>query len=376
MNRKYDLSLLDKIKEKEYIENINDVEVLIKPIPDSDIKGAMDPRVYRSMKKVSFLSRLIPKRFLKIKSEPKSLERIRKTFNRIDSTPIVKTDIITSHEIAFAEDGYNIPIKTYRQNKDTENNPVLYYIHGGGFFAGHHGVVEEAMKLLVEKTGIVVFSVDYRLAPEYAFPTGHKDAFEGLKWVSKHAHRFGGDSNNIFVGGDSAGGNLAQYCTNQDIQNKTKMLQGQLLLYPTVNMGGMSDDYVDFSLDKFDIYKKHEDVIKMQLNMSDSTTNHLRDLLQVDDVMNQALTPYMDVSKKNPPTFITVGEHDFLTLETLAYARKLTQNKVDTTTILYKGMPHAFIDQVGNYPQSEDCIIEMGHFILKHTKKKSSLSSR
>ena len=72
--------------------------------------------------------------------------------------------------------------------------------------------------------------------------------------------------------------------------------------------------------------------------------------------------------KELPPTFITVGEHDFLKPECLAYASKLTKSGVQTETILYKGFGHAYGDNVGVYPQSEDCAIEMGKFILKYSK--------
>ena len=250
-----------------------------------------------------------------------------------------------------------------------EHAPILYYIHGGGFFAGSTAVVEEAMKVIVAHTQIIVCSIDYRLAPEHPYPTGHEDCYAGLKWVYAHAAELGGDPQNIFVSGDSAGGNLTLYCTNRSLEDKLPMVKGQLILYPTVNMGGVSDKHVDFSKDKYDISRKHARAINMTLNMMGDTGGALGTILGTDDVMNHYLTPYMDVNPNMPPTFVTVGEHDFLKIETLAYARKLVKAGVETKTIVYKGLGHAYLDRIGFLPQSEDCAIEMGNFILKYAKR-------
>lgn len=54
--------------------------------------------------------------------------------------------------------------------------------------------------------------------------------------------------------------------------------------------------------------------------------------------------------------------------ESLAYARKLVDLGVDTTFTLYKGMGHAYIDHVGNYPQAEDCMRDISEFIKKNRR--------
>lgn len=69
-----------------------------------------------------------------------------------------------------------------------------------------------------------------------------------------------------------------------------------------------------------------------------------------------------------PPTFIAVGQHDFLYIECLAYAKKLHDAGVDTKVVVYNGMGHAYGDNIGVYPQSEDCAIEMGKFIMKNCR--------
>lgn len=252
--------------------------------------------------------------------------------------------------------------------------PVLYYIHGGGFFGGHPGVVEQLVKMIVEKANVVAFSIDYRLAPENPYPKGHEDCYEGLKWIYQHCQEYGGHPHQIFVAGDSAGGNLTQYCTTRDFEEQGHMVKGQMLLYPTVNMAGIDDPYAHWSIDKYHIHPKHKKVIEMSLNMMGGDTglsSLIGDILKTKDIKNKYLTPYMMDLHGMPPTMVTVGQHDFLYVECLAYAKKLVDANVDTTTIVYKGMGHAYGDNIGVYPQSEDCAIEMSQFILKHAGNKS-----
>ncbi|KAA0944392.1 alpha/beta hydrolase [Sporosarcina sp. ANT_H38] len=367
MERKYSKELLDKLVEREETIMLKGVEVLVKNLPDSDEKGAMDPRLYKDMKNQLLLMKYMPKFLMKMDISPKGIKKLRKMFNGVKSNPIVKKNIEIEHRQVTGEDGNQIPIRIYTSETIRKNAQVLYFIHGGGFFGGSPDVVEEFVKLIVENTDILAVSVDYRLAPENPYPAGHKDCYSTLKWIYDHAESLGGDRSNIFVAGDSAGGNLTQYCTTRDMEDGLGMVKGQLLLYPTVNMAGIEDEYYKWSIDEYEMSPKHRSGIKMMLDMFGSLAS-LGDILGTTEIDNDYLTPYKKNPKGLPPTFITVGEHDFLKVESLAYAVKLAKAGVETKTVLYKGFGHAYADNVGVYPQSEDCAIEVGKFILEHTK--------
>ena len=87
----------------------------------------------------------------------------------------------------------------------TREDAVLLYVHGGAFVAGstrsHRGLVSE----LSLRTRRSVFSVDYRLAPEYRFPTAADDVLRAYSWLLAT----GVSPDRIVVAGDSAGGHLA-----------------------------------------------------------------------------------------------------------------------------------------------------------------------
>ncbi|MEV0294045.1 alpha/beta hydrolase [Nocardia sp. NPDC050710] len=82
---------------------------------------------------------------------------------------------------------------------------VVYYIHGSGYVLcsarTHRGLAAQLSK----KTGLPVFVVDYRLAPEHRFPAAADDVEAGYRWLIER----GIDSKDIVIGCDSAGGHLA-----------------------------------------------------------------------------------------------------------------------------------------------------------------------
>ncbi|XP_009593308.1 2-hydroxyisoflavanone dehydratase-like [Nicotiana tomentosiformis] len=107
----------------------------------------------------------------------------------------------------------------------TSNNqklPILVYYHGGGFCVGStfSFLSQRYLNLLVSEANIVTVSVQYSLAPEHPLSVIYDDSWTALQWVTAHVLENPGikkepwlidhgDFKKIFVGGDSAGGNIA-----------------------------------------------------------------------------------------------------------------------------------------------------------------------
>lgn len=370
MTKKYDDKLLKALKERQEITSYHGTPVLVKNLPDSDERGAMDPRLYQDSKKMLNMIRFLPNGFMKIDASEKGIARLRKMFNAVKSIPCVESSsIFIEKRTVLAADGCEIPIRIYKNQKDAQDRAILYYIHGGGFFGGSPDVVEESVKMLVEKTGICAVSPDYRLAPENLYPTGHEDCYCVLKWIYDNAGSLGGNKERLFVAGDSAGGNLAQYCTTRDREEGLFRIKGQLLLYPTLNMAGIEDEFYKPGLEQFEMAPRQKKGLSKMISMFAGMSSGLEPILGTSDIKNDYLNPYTRDAKNNPPTFLTVGEHDFLKIETLGYGVKLHKAGVDVKIVLYKGFGHAFFDNTGVYPQCEDCIDEMGEFILRCCKQ-------
>jgi acetyl esterase len=85
---------------------------------------------------------------------------------------------------------------------------AVYNVHGGGFIMGDLEIDHPINLRIARELGVVVVSVDYRLAPENPFPAGLEDCYAGLVWTAKNADVLGIDPDRIAIHGTSAGGGL------------------------------------------------------------------------------------------------------------------------------------------------------------------------
>jgi acetyl esterase/lipase len=82
-------------------------------------------------------------------------------------------------------DGAEIPIRIYSPAKqDGKGSPLILNYHGGGFTQGDLDMGIEFGRTMVTSFNAVLVDVDYRMAPEYPFPTPINDCWDALKWVS------------------------------------------------------------------------------------------------------------------------------------------------------------------------------------------------
>jgi acetyl esterase/lipase len=100
-----------------------------------------------------------------------------------------------------------VPIRIYWP-EERSASAAIYSVHGGGFIAGDLETEHGLQVRLARELGVVVVSVDYRLAPETPFPGGLEDVYSGLVWTAAHADELGIDAQRIAIQGTSAGGGL------------------------------------------------------------------------------------------------------------------------------------------------------------------------
>ncbi|MEN8160954.1 MAG: alpha/beta hydrolase fold domain-containing protein, partial [Myxococcota bacterium] len=84
----------------------------------------------------------------------------------------------------------------------------LLYIHGGGWTSGGLDSHRPLSARLSATSGCAVLAVDYRLAPEHAFPAGLEDCIASYGWLRANGPAGAEPARSVFVAGDSAGGNL------------------------------------------------------------------------------------------------------------------------------------------------------------------------
>jgi acetyl esterase/lipase len=104
-----------------------------------------------------------------------------------------------------------------------KSSPVMFWIHGGGWQAGDKSDVALKPKVLTER-GFVFVSTNYRLLPEVAMDELTGDVARSVGWVHRNIAKYGGDPTRIFVGGHSAGAQLAALiCTDDRYLKKQGM---------------------------------------------------------------------------------------------------------------------------------------------------------
>lgn len=100
-------------------------------------------------------------------------------------------------------------LDVYRPLGAHESVPVLVWVHGGGFLRGDKGDAERWPNAhagrFAAAAGFLGIVINYRLAPEYQWPSGGEDVTSVVRWLKDHAFEYGGDATRIVLVGTSAG---------------------------------------------------------------------------------------------------------------------------------------------------------------------------
>ncbi|MGI3781239.1 MAG: alpha/beta hydrolase, partial [Janthinobacterium lividum] len=146
---------------------------------------------------------------------------------------------LVDHELPTTP--YAVPVRVYRPRRTPGLLPLLINLHGGGFVFGNLTGADWLCGQLADRTGALVVSVDYRLAPEHPAPGPYEDAWAATSWLLDHALELGADPGRGVVVGESAGGNLAALVTlalrdRRRARPCAPDLLGQVLVYPSTDL--------------------------------------------------------------------------------------------------------------------------------------------
>ncbi|MFI6318233.1 alpha/beta hydrolase [Nonomuraea sp. NPDC050556] len=188
--------------------------------------------------------------------------------------------------------------------------PAIYYTHGGGMILGDNRVGLDQLLDWAVELGLVVVSVEYRLAPEHPHPAPVEDCYAGLEWTAKNAAELGVDPGRILVAGSSAGGGLAAALALLARDRGGPALIGQMLICP------MLDDRNDSG-----------SAVQMAgLGVWDRTSNNTGwTALLGEQRGGPDVSPYAAPARASdlsglPPAFIDVGSAETFRDEDVAYA--------------------------------------------------------
>ncbi|PKO29526.1 MAG: alpha/beta hydrolase [Betaproteobacteria bacterium HGW-Betaproteobacteria-9] len=244
-----------------------------------------------------------------------------------------------------ARDGFELPARLYAPASE-HPLPVLLYFHGGGFTVGSVATHEPLCRHLAHLAHCAVVSVDYRLAPEWPFPTAVHDAWDSLAWLRENAAALRLDGSRIAAGGDSAGGTLAAV-TAIGARDADWPLALQLLFYPGTAGHQNTPSHKTFT----------KGFLLEEAHISYFFGHYLRSAKDRDDWRFAPLDG-VDESRQVrdldgvAPVWIGLAECDPLTDEGVQYADRLRMAGVPVDLDIYAGVVHGFIQFGRAIPQA------------------------
>lgn len=113
--------------------------------------------------------------------------------------------------------------------------PGLLWIHGGGYAIGVPEIESMFVDRLMKAGDCVAVLPDYRLSTEAPYPAALDDCWLALKWMKENAHELGIRDDQLFVGGDSAGGGLCAALSLRARDTGEVSIAFQMPLYPMID---------------------------------------------------------------------------------------------------------------------------------------------
>ncbi|MCU8408706.1 alpha/beta hydrolase [Vibrio vulnificus] len=244
----------------------------------------------------------------------------------------------------------SIPVKIYRPT-DEGNLPITVYFHGGCFISGGFETHDAQLRQIALLSNSIVICIQYRLAPEHAYPAAHDDVYQAVLGIKEQAHKYGGDSEHLVFIGDSAGGQLALATTLRLKKLEQWLPRQQILIYPMLDPTGNSQSYrengsdyiitANMLLSGFELYANcsSKEIAEPELNLLSGDFSGL------------------------PITTIITAEFDPLRDEgELLYKLMLSQG-VDAYCERYLGVIHGFFQLSGVCNSAKRCIAAISNQI-------------
>ena len=227
-------------------------------------------------------------------------------------------------------------VSSHHNSNDVSKQSIILHIHGGGFITLSPLSHENYIREIVNKTGIATLSVDYRLSPEYSFPSALDDVYQIYMWLIKNGES---DMNlkikNIILLGDSAGGNLILALVYILLIRGIKLPNLILLAYPSVKMtkAPLSLSYINSLFDPMLDFNLLNFCRKSYLGENTEDMNPFLSPMFIED----------KILKNLPKIKIYGGSGDPLRDDYVEFFHKLFKCKVDCEYIEFKYFPHGFL---------------------------------
>lgn len=233
-------------------------------------------------------------------------------------------------DYAVSADGRRVPLLILAPKERRAGVPGVLWLHGGGYMLGMKEMVYMSRGVdLAERFGAVVVSPGYRLSIQKPYPAAIDDCYAALLWLREHAQALGVRSDQLMVGGESAGGGLcAALCIMARDRGEVAVAY-QMPLYPMID-----------NLDTESSRDNHG-------RGWNTWENHIGWRLYLRAAAKEKVPPYAAAARETdysrlPPAYTFVGDGEPFYCETLTFIDNLRRAGVEAECDVYHTDMHGF----------------------------------
>ncbi len=222
-------------------------------------------------------------------------------------------------------------INVYYPEKKKSNVPGLLWIHGGGYGMGCPEQDFSFIQSFVDATGCVVVAPDYVNSTKSPYPAAFNDCYKALLWLKENGSKYGMRKEQIFIGGNSAGGGLCAAVTLKARDTGDVNIAFQMPLYPM-----MDDRMITASM------KGNDAPVWNEISNRNAWRLYLGDSYGTSAVSKYAAAARETDYRNLPPTLTYIGTVDPFYDETRQYVQNLRSAGVEVKFKTFEGCYHAF----------------------------------
>lgn len=241
-------------------------------------------------------------------------------------------------------DGVTVYTARPRELEARADEPVYLWMHPGGLLVGGGDACRAATARTALSLGVPTWGVDYRLPPLHPYPAGLDDALAVYRRVVTDR-----DPSRVFVGGDSAGGNIAAALLLRARDAGLPMPAALVLNTPQVDL-----------LEAGDTFRTLAGVDNVLRSLQAPNALYAAGA----DVREPYLSPVLGDLSGFPPTYLRSGTRDLFLSNTVRMHRTLRRAGVEADLHVFEAMPHGGFG--GDSPEDREAVAEQRHFLQKH----------
>ena len=250
-------------------------------------------------------------------------------------------------EASFDHEGVTTYVFRPHAVDEGAETPVYLDIHGGGLVMGGGAICQLMSRGQALLRPMITWAVDYRMPPKHPYPTPLDDCVAAYRRLLEER-----SPQDIFVGGGSAGGNLAAALMVRAKDEGLPLPAALLLITPELDLTESGDTFCTLH--------GVDNVLKPLMETNLLYANGA-------DLAHPYLSPLFGGVTGFPPTYLQSGTRDLFLSNAVRMHRKLLAADVETELHVFEAMPHGGFG--GTSPEDMDLIQSVLRFIEKHRRK-------